>query len=771
MATLLLEAPTEDRAAPPGAMLKVLLSPVRGADGQWRMLEQAIPAGVLLCKVLPPGHAWNRIICSGRVLEPGEETTYCVQPEDEVLTIPQWGTGLEPLLALALPYLIPAVIGIGVSIGITALSYVLFPPAKPHVQGGAVDEPTFSFEGIRTTIGPGQVVPVIYGRHRVGGQLLSASVDQAMTFVDTAGPGGRQHVEALSTPPTLTMLLALGEGPIHNILLDTLEINGQPAANFPNVQTFTRLGTTLQPAMPEFGETANTFADGRPIGDDPGITYTTTTQIDAFSLNIAFQEGLYYLTEKGQKEDNVSHVQYRYRPTGGTYPDWVTFEVAAARTSVVRFAIRREGLTHATYDIQLRFAGARRIDELRAKWVATLESVTEILHNQSSYPNTPLLGLRAVATDALQGALPNITVEIQGRTVRVGSFSAPESWSDNVAWCVLDLMTHPRYGLGYPDAVIDLPAFAFWGAYNDQLIDGERRHTFNYVLDREVRAQPLLLEMAGTARTLLLKSEGLWTPRPTRDETPVQLLNWANVSNVVLTYTRDPDRINVMEGRFLNEAEGYESDVMTWPLVEAWPAEVRKASLDLRGITTPSRVQRALQFELNRRRFEVLSLEMDCASDALVLQTHDLFRFAHPLPGWGASGRLLPGCTASTLLLDTPVTFETGQAYHVYVRYQTDLVELRPVVNPGPGATATLSLAYAASHLRPSPMTACGPVASRPLPIPPCGYCAWSVWHAMRTIACTCKRLPTMRPSMMSPMRKRCPSSRRCLTRSAPRLR
>ena len=387
--------------------------------------------------------------------------------------------------------------------------------------------------------------------------------------------------------------------------------------------------------MPAFGETANTFSDGREISGDPGIVYTTTVPIQGFALNIAFQEGLYFLTEKGQKEDNQTTIQYRYRGVGGVYTDWSTFDVAAARTSVVRFAIRREGLPLAPHDINLRFAGSRNTQELRAKWMATLESVTELVANVNAYPNTALLGLRAVATDALQGALPNITVLISGRTVRQGSFSAPEAWSDNPAWCVLDLMTHPRYGLHYPDAVMDLAAFGAWAAYNDQIIDGEPRHRLNYVLDREMRAQPLLMELAGSARTILLKSEGLWTPRVTRDETPVQLLNWANVRNLVLTYNRDPDRINVMEGRFLNEEQGFQSDVLTWPSVEHWPSEVRKAALDLRGITKPSRVQRALQLELNRRRFEVLSLEMDCAPDALVLQIHDIFRFSHPLAGLG----------------------------------------------------------------------------------------------------------------------------------------
>ena len=185
---------------------------------------------------------------------------------------PSGATGLRGSI------LIPLAIGIAVSIAATALSYLLFPPAKPHIQP-AMDEPTFSFEGIRTTIGPGNVVPVIYGRHRVGGQLLSAAVNQAMTFVDTAGPGARRRVEALTTPPTLTMLLALGEGPIAQIDMQSIEINGQPIANFPGVEVFGRPGTGDQTPMPEFGETANTFADGRSIGDDPGIVYTTSVRL------------------------------------------------------------------------------------------------------------------------------------------------------------------------------------------------------------------------------------------------------------------------------------------------------------------------------------------------------------------------------------------------------------------------------------------------------------------------------------------------------------
>ena len=170
------------------------------------------------------------------------------------------------------------------------------------------------------------------------------------------------------------------------------------------------------------------------------------------------------------------------------------------------------------------------------------------------------------------------------------------------------------------------------------------------------------------------------------------LLSWANCTDVKLTYTRDPDRVNVIEARFANEAEDFDQDVLTWPTLENWPTEVRKASMEIRPITKPSRVMRAMQFELNRRRFENLSLEITCNLEAVPLQPHDIFRFSHPLPGWGQSGRIQPGSGQSFLYLDQEVTFQDLHSYIVYVRHQDGTTEVKPVSYPGDVTTRTLTL-------------------------------------------------------------------------------
>ena len=685
MATLLLGPPSTPDTWPPvqTATLLVVVSPIRSPEGKLRTSSHALPCGLSVAESLPARQPWERVVWNGGGLTPEEQTHVFLSPGDEVWAWPRWGTG--PDLAAVLIY---AAVSIAISLAVTALTYVLFPPSKPHIQT-QTDEHTFSFEGIRTAIGPGNVVPVIYGRHRVGGQLLSASVEQALTVVDN---GVSAHeLTATTSPPLLSMLIAICEGPIDAILLDTIELNGQPLANFTGVELDYRLGTPDQSPMPFFGETRNTFADGREIVAE-GITYTTTEAVQAFVLNIVFNEGLFNLTDKGDKETNTTTVAYRFRVSpAGAWSDYISYQVSGERTAPVRFGIRREGLGLAVYDLNVVFQGARHSNDVRAKWTPTLESVTEIQANVQAYPNTALLGIRAVATEGLQGQVPNVTFEVRGKTVRISTFLPVVSWSDSPAWCVMDFMTNTRYGLGIPDSDIQIFAFHAWALYCEEIIDGEQRHTFNYVLDREQRAQPLLLEMMGGSRTMMLKSQGQWTPHPTRDELPSYLISWTNCANVKLTYQRDPDRINVMEARYANEEDGFKQDVIDWPTIENWPGEVHKNSLEIRGVTKPSRIMRALQFELNRRRLENLTLEMDCSLEvAAVLQLHDLFRFSHPLPGWGMSRRCAVGSSTTTIHLDESVTMVGGVTYQLYLRYADDTTEARIVFNPGDQTTRTL---------------------------------------------------------------------------------
>ena len=173
------------------------------------------------------------------------------------------------------------------------------------------------------------------------------------------------------------------------------------------------------------------------------------------------------------------------------------------------------------------------------------------------------------------------------------------------------------------------------------------------------------------------------------------------------------------------------------------------------------------QFELNRRRFELLSLECGCVLDAMVPQPHDVFRFSHPMPGWGTSGRVRAGSTVGTVYLDTPVAFQAGLSYHLYLRFDFDAVDIKPVVNPGAGTYHVVTMAVPFAQ-QPDPDVPSGPLGSQARSIRPSNFFGSCVSSARAIRRCISKLLRTIPRSMTRPLPHRSPSSRPCLIHSGP---
>src|SRR3990167_9274211 len=67
---------------------------------------------------------------------------------------------------------------------------------QPKARKASVTSPTYTFEGLADTIIPGEPVPVVYGQHRKGGQVL-------MYYVDVSADKKGQE---------MSMLLGMAEG-------------------------------------------------------------------------------------------------------------------------------------------------------------------------------------------------------------------------------------------------------------------------------------------------------------------------------------------------------------------------------------------------------------------------------------------------------------------------------------------------------------------------------------------------------------------------------
>ena len=621
--------------------VKHLLSPIKNRHGKFYWQELEMPSGNILQFYISKNITQPYVIVNGQFVSNDNYENKFITDNSEII-IKNY-PGIEGFsLTAALIY---AAVSLVISLAISAIMHFAFPIKKPPLRQ-AKDENSASWEGITTTQGPGGVVPVQYGRVKAAGQLLSS-------YFSTEGvTGGFGGIALQNFQPKLFVLLAIGEGLINDVLENSITINNQPITNFQDVEVLSYLGdpvTTL-----DFTEIKNTYAAGNLDLTLGATVYTTVDSINAFVLEIDFLQGLFHVNRNGGSNPNTSTYQYRYRVFGTIpYSAYVQVETTAEVHAIGHRPVRQEVLTLNRYDIEVSFVSAVLTDQNRSQWKPFLHAVTEVVYAQQSYTHTAMLSVKAIANENLQGALPNFQFIIEGHKVRVGSFVASPTYTDNPAWCLMDLMTNTRYGNAIPDADINLASFISFASYCDQLVsidlddDGiadttEKRALISYTLDTDKNSLDAFQEMLSGTRGVLVKTEGQWKVKIIQNDTPQQLITWANTlrDTVVLRYIRDADAVNVIEGRFLNETTNYENDVTVYPKIDDWPNIINKQSIEYKGVSRNTQVLRELVFELNSRTLPKLSLEFEMSIEGLVSEVVDVFNFAYPRLTEGLSGRI-----------------------------------------------------------------------------------------------------------------------------------
>lgn len=101
----------------------------------------------------------------------------------------------------------------------------LFTPSIPGntLKSDYDDSRTYNWGGIENIVGEGNVVPVVYGRHRVGGVIISG-------FIDGDAESGKQ------TGQYLNYLIGLSEGEIGGIDTESVKINDTMLSDYEDAQ-------------------------------------------------------------------------------------------------------------------------------------------------------------------------------------------------------------------------------------------------------------------------------------------------------------------------------------------------------------------------------------------------------------------------------------------------------------------------------------------------------------------------------------------------------
>lgn len=561
---------------------------------------------------------------------------------------------------------------------------------------------TYGWDGIKTLRDVGVPVPIVYGTHRVGGNVINE-------FIRTDGDKNYLH-----------MLILLAEGEIESI--SDIELNGNPISNYDNVTVTERYGTNNQTVIPNFEDLHNLYTVNVELTKNNPYIYTTTNiDTEAFEVHIQFPEGLFQqdaTTGALKTWSIVIKVEYKLS-TDVSYTTLGTYTVTDKTRSQLRRIFRKVGLTAGTYDIKV--TKTSNDADLQHTGSAYLQRVDEIKTGDIAYVNSALASIEIQATEQLSGSEPNITFLLKAKKISVPYVTyggSPVDWEDyywdpsgstfkrfsddaacawdgstfhtifsaNPIWCIKDLLVNNRYGLGQyileenfdDDTLIEMAKYC-----EERVGDGnggyEKRFQMDVVIDSFNKALDLINQLSITFNGFPYFSEGAVKMKIDKEQPETtQEFGMGNIiaNEFVQSWKSLKEVPNIVEVTYNDAEKNYEQEIVSVEdgdsLANGDP--VRKIGVRV-FCTRTSQAIRIGRYALKVGKYIDRTVRFKASIDAILCQVGDRIDISHDVPAWGQSGRLGSGSTTSHLVLGREVTLEPGYTYEVMVRYGADIIE------------------------------------------------------------------------------------------------
>ena len=592
----------------------------------------------------------------------------------------------------------------------------LFNKPKTPKSTSGYDRPTqYSWEGINTRYQAGGVVPITYGEHRTGGQMLMATIDIAeMGHLPITSPLTLYRSGGLNRKQQLNMLVGWGEGPVTEV--SCLEVNGVALTELPDVSLETQVGSPIQSSFVGFDQIRNTFRDGREFTDAPIVYRTQGVEIDQVQLQIAALEGLVRLSGEGKHPDRrltqtVRYtVDYKHVNTTG-YAQIADVYWTGDALGAHWDAIEIDFGSRSEWDVKLTWQSATSQREDWDKWKLWLQNVTEITETTPTFSHTAVSAVKAIATSQLNGGLPQISAMLRGRN-ELRAYQTPTayvtSWTANPAWCVLDYMTNSRYGMGaFVDInQINIQSFIDFATLCDTLVpDGlggtEKQHRLDLVMDQKKPHREWIDQILGNYRSALIYSQQQYKIISDRDDLPLRQVFHAGNTIPSRTQVRiapaDPLRPNQANVSFSNAELKYERDVLyvqNSASVYGNNDPIKDIDIALWGISRESEAIREAKWQLDRRRQTLREVTWATGLEGVAVELGDKARVGIITTDYefGYGGRVLDG-SANHIVLDREVTIHGDKTYDMYVWHTAaDTPESRTLATtPGIGNQAIVT--------------------------------------------------------------------------------
>ncbi|EFI7376652.1 host specificity protein J, partial [Escherichia coli] len=487
-----------------------------------------------------------------------------------------------------------------------------------------------------------------------------------------------------------------GEGPVEGPVkgLQSILVNKTPLTDtdgnpvIHGVTAVWRAGEQEQTPPEGFESSGAETALGVEVTKAKPVTRTiTSANIDRLRVTFGVQS-LVETTSKGDRNPSSVRLLIQLERNG----NWVTEKdvtINGKTTSQYLTSVILNNLPERPFNIRMvRVTADSTTDQLqnRTLW----SSYTEIIDVKQCYPNTAIVGLQ-VDAEQFGGQQLTVNYHIRGRIIQVPSNYDPEkrtysgiwdgslkpAYSNNPAWCLWDMLTHPRYGMGKRLGAADVDKWALYaiGQYCDQTVpDGfggtEPRMTFNAYLSQQRKVWDVLGDFCSAMRCMPVWNGQTLTfvqDRPSDVVWPYTNSDVVVDDNGVgfrYSFSALKDRHTAVEVNYTDPQNGWQTST---ELVEDPDAILRYGrnllKMDAFGCTSRGQAHRAGLWVIKTELLETQTVDFTLGSQGLRHTPGDIIEICdNDYAGTLTGGRILSIDAASrTLTLDREVTLpETG---------------------------------------------------------------------------------------------------------------
>ncbi|WP_052929217.1 phage attachment tail tip protein J [Escherichia coli] len=505
----------------------------------------------------------------------------------------------------------------------------------------------------------------------------------------------REAKDNLKSTQLLSVIDAISEGPVEGpvdglksvLLNSTPVLDSEGNTNISGVTVVFRSGEQEQTPPEGFESSGSETVLGTEVKYDTPITRTiTSANIDRLRFTFGVQ-ALVETTSKGDRNPSEVRLLVQIQRNGG----WVTekdITIKGKTTSQYLASVVVGSLPPRPFNIRMRrMTPDSTTDQLQNKTLWS--SYTEIIDVKQGYPNTALVGVQ-VDSEQFGSQQVSRNYHLRGRILQVPSNYDPEkrtysgiwdgtlkpAYSNNPAWCLWDMLTHPRYGMGRRLGAADVDKWALYviGQYCDQSVpDGfggtEPRITCNAWLTTQRKAWDVLSDFCSAMRCMPVWNGQTLTFVQDRPSDKV----WTyNRSNVVMpddgapfrySFSALKDRHNAVEVNWIDPNNGWETAT---ELVEDTQAIARYGrnvtKMDAFGCTSRGQAHRAGLWLIKTELLETQTVDFSVGAEGLRHVPGDVIEICDDdYAGISTGGRVLAvNSQTRTLTLDREITLPSS---------------------------------------------------------------------------------------------------------------